>query len=129
MNSVFLIGRLTNNPDLRYTQSGKAVTNIRLAVDSGVTNQHGEKETDFIDVSCWERQAEAVANYLQKGRLVAVRGRLRMRQYTTRDGQRRERAEVEAHEVRFLDRGDSRPARSPDSMGAEVQPDDEDVPF
>ncbi len=105
LNTVVLIGRLTKDPELRYTPGGKAVATLRLAVDRGTTNAQGEKETDFIDVVVWERQAETVANYLQKGRLIAVQGRLQIRQYDTQEGQRRERAEVVANTVRFLDRG------------------------
>lgn len=142
LNSVVLIGRLTKDPELRYTPSGKAVATLRLAVDRGTTNQQGERETDFIDVVVWERQAETVANYLQKGRLVAVQGRLQIRQYETQDGQRREKAEVVANTVRFLDSGRDRAGgeRTPASdagaphrevgMGSELTfDDDDDVPF
>lgn len=139
LNTVILIGRLTKDPELRYTQSGKAVATVRLAVDRGTTNPQGEKETDFIDVVVWERQAETVANYLQKGRLVAVQGRLQIRQYETQEGQRREKAEVVANTVRFLDSGrdhggdrptgGSSPKRE-SGMGSELTfNDDDDVPF
>ncbi|BAD42301.1 single-stranded DNA-binding protein [Symbiobacterium thermophilum] len=138
LNSVVLIGRLTKDPELRYTPSGKAVATLRLAVDRGTVNQQGERETDFIDIVVWEKQAETVANYLQKGRLVAVQGRLQIRQYTTQDGQKREKAEVVATTVRFLDSardhsggggGFSGPRRE-DGMGSELTlGDDEDVPF
>lgn len=104
LNTVVLIGRLTRDPELRYTQSGKAVATVRLAVDRGTTNPQGERETDFIDVVVWDKQAETVANYLQKGRLVAVQGRLQIRQYETQEGQKREKAEVVANTVRFLDK-------------------------
>lgn len=152
LNTVVLIGRLTKDPELRYTPGGKAVATLRLAVDRGTTNAQGEKETDFIDVVVWERQAETVANYLQKGRLVAVQGRLQIRQYETQEGQRREKAEVVANTVRFLDRGQDagvtgtagaaggmgggmseRPAGGPrknTGMGSEPSfNDDDDVPF
>lgn len=140
LNSVVLIGRLTKDPELRYTPSGKAVATLRLAVDRGTTNPQGEKETDFIDVVVWERQAETVANYLQKGRLVAVQGRLQIRHYDTQEGQRRERAEIVANTVRFLDssrdQGGERPAggsptpRRESGMGSELTfNDDDDVPF
>lgn len=156
LNVVVLIGRLTKDPELRYTPSGKAVATLRLAVDRGTTNPQGEKETDFIDVVVWERQAETVANYLQKGRLVAVQGRLQIRQYETQEGQRREKAEVVASSVRFLDRGQdaaggfgggermggsmggfggervggNQPRRDSFGMGSEPNfGDDDDVPF
>lgn len=138
LNSVVLIGRLTKDPELRYTPSGKAVANLRLAVDRGAVNQQGERETDFIDIVVWERQAETVANYLRKGRLVAVQGRLQIRQYTNQEGQRRERAEVVASTVRFLDsardhaggEGTAPAPRRDEGMGSELTfNDDEDVPF
>jgi single-strand DNA-binding protein len=144
LNQVVLIGRLTKDPELRYTPGGKAVATIRLAVDRGTTNPQGEKETDFIDVVVWERQAETVANYLQKGRLIAVQGRLQIRQYENQEGQKRERAEVVANQVRFLDRanetGGERPSGGPaiglpkkevaGGMGPEPNfSDDDDVPF
>jgi single-strand DNA-binding protein len=126
LNVVVLIGRLTRDPELRYTQSGKAVANLRLAVDRGTTNPQGERETDFIDVVVWERQAESVANYLQKGRLVAIQGRLQIRSYENQEGQRRERAEVVANQVRFLDRA---PASGAQAQQDDLPADDDDVPF
>lgn len=103
LNHVVLIGRLCKDPELRYTPSGKAVANARLAVDRGTTNPQGEKETDFIDLVLWEKRAETMANYKRKGDLIAVAGRLQMRSYETRDGQKREKAEVVVAELRFLD--------------------------
>lgn len=103
LNRIVLIGRLVADPQLRYTQSGVAVTNFRLAVDRPFTNQQGERETDFIDVVVWRRQAEICANNLGKGRLVAVDGRLQIRYYDAQDGSRRMAAEVVADTVRFLD--------------------------
>jgi len=138
LNTIVLIGRLTKDPELRYTPSGKAVATLRLAVDRGTANPQGEKETDFIDVVVWERQAETVANYLQKGRLIAVQGRLQIRQYETQEGQRREKAEVVASQVRFLDRGQDAggertggaPRKESAGMGSEPNfHDDDDVPF
>ena len=72
LNKAILIGRLTADPELRYTQSGTAVANFRLAVDRPFTNQAGEREADFIPIVVWDKQAETCANYLSKGRLVAV---------------------------------------------------------
>lgn len=130
LNSVVLIGRLTKDPELRYTPGGKAVASMRLAVDRGTTNAQGEKETDFVDCVVWERQAETVSNYLQKGRLVAVQGRLQVRQYETQEGQRREKAEVVASQVRFLDRGETQ-NEPRTQMGTELPAnfgDDDDCP-
>ncbi len=103
LNLVVLIGRLTQDPELRYTPSGVAVCNFSLAVERPFTNQEGERETDFVDIVVWRRQAETCANHLGKGRLVAVQGRLQIRSYEDRDGIRRRRAEVVANNVRFLD--------------------------
>ncbi|NMB46930.1 MAG: single-stranded DNA-binding protein [Firmicutes bacterium] len=105
LNRVILIGRLTADPELRYTQSGTAVTNFRLAVDRPFTNQSGERETDFIPIVVWDKQAETCANYLNKGRLVAVDGRMQVRSYDAQDGSRRWVTEVVAQDVRFLDWG------------------------
>ena len=104
VNVVVLVGRLVRDPELRYTPSGVAVGSFTLAVDRPFANRQGECETDFIDVVVWRRLAETVAQHLQKGRLVAVNGRLQIRSYETTDGQRRRVAEVVADDVRFLDR-------------------------
>lgn len=100
LNHVVLIGRLCKDPELRYTAAGKAVASFRLAVD----RPGPDNEADFFDIVTWERLAENVANNLKKGRLVAVEGRIQVRSYETSEGQRRERTEVVAREVRFLDR-------------------------
>ena len=105
MNHIVLIGRLTRDPELRYTPNGVAVANFDLAVDRPVANQQGERETDFIRIVAWQKQAELVANYLKKGRLVGVEGRLQIRNYETQDGQKRKAAEVIASFVQFLDKG------------------------
>ena len=104
MNHIVLIGRLTRDPELRYTPNGLAVANFDLAVDRPTTNQQGERETDFIRIVAWQKQAELCANYLKKGRLVAVEGRLQIRNYETQDGQKRKAAEVVAGFVQFLDK-------------------------
>ncbi|HBF39208.1 MAG TPA: single-stranded DNA-binding protein [Firmicutes bacterium] len=104
MNHIALIGRLTRDPELRYTPNGVAVANFDLAVDRSTTNQQGERETDFIRIVTWQKQAEVVANYLKKGRLVAVEGRLQIRNYETQDGQKRKAAEVVASRVQFLEK-------------------------
>lgn len=104
MNRIILIGRLTADPELRYTQSGAAVAHFTLAVDRPFTNQQGERETDFIDIVVWRKQAESCANYLRKGASAGVEGRLQIRSYETQDGQRRRVAEVVADRVEFLER-------------------------
>lgn len=104
VNKVFLVGRLCTDPELKYTPSGVAVANFRVAVDRPFANAQGERETDFIDVVAWRQSAEFVNSYLTKGRLVLVEGRLQVRQWQTQDGQRRRSTEVVADHVRALDR-------------------------
>lgn len=103
LNRVVLIGRLTRDPELRYTPSGVAVASFALAVERPFVSQSGEREVDFIDIVAWRKLAETVANHLNKGRLVAVDGRLQVRSYETQEGQKRRVAEVVADNVRFLD--------------------------
>lgn len=105
LNRTILIGRLTRDPELRYSPSGVAVTQFTLAVDRPFTN-NGEKEADFIPVVTWRQLAETCANYLKKGRLVAVEGRIQVRNYDNNEGKRVYVTEVIADNVRFLDRGE-----------------------
>jgi single-strand DNA-binding protein len=104
LNRIVLIGRLTQDPELRYTNTGTAVASFTLAVDRNRTSSSGERETDFINVVVWQKQAETVSQYLHKGRLAAVDGRLQIRSYDNREGQKVRVAEVVAESVRFLDR-------------------------
>ena len=104
LNRIILIGRLTRDVELRFTQEGKAVANFTLAVDRPFKNANGEKEADFIPVVVWGKLAENCSNYIGKGRLVAADGRLQIRSYEGKDGQRRYITEVVAEEVRFLDK-------------------------
>ena len=113
LNRIVLVGRLTRDPEIRYTGQGKPVTNFTLAVDRPFTNNEGKKEADFIDIVCWNKLAETTGNHLKKGRLVAVEGRLQIRSYEAQDGSKRRAAEVVADAVRFLDRprdGESQPS-------------------
>ncbi len=104
LNQVTLIGRLTRDPELRYTPgNGDAVCNFGLAVQRPFTNRQGEREADFINIVTWRKLAETCANNLGKGRMVAVNGRLQMRNYETQEGQQRRVAEVVADYVQFLD--------------------------
>ncbi|WP_223070026.1 single-stranded DNA-binding protein [Paenibacillus caui] len=103
LNRVILIGRLTRDPELRYTPSGVAVTQFTLAVDRPFTSQGGEREADFIPVVTWRQLAETCANYLRKGRLTAVEGRIQVRNYENNEGKRVYVTEVIADNVRFLE--------------------------
>ena len=107
MNKVILIGRLTQDPELRYTDEGAPVCNFTLAVERDFTNRNGEKETDFIDIVAWRKTAETSADYLKKGRLVAVSGRLQINKNEGDSGRTYTNAEVVAREVKFLDKKDS----------------------
>lgn len=130
LNLIVLIGRLTRDPELRHTGSGIAVAHFTVAVDRPYTNQQGERETDFIDVTCWRQLAENVSQHLQKGRLVAVQGSLHIRKYETADGQQRRAAEVSADQVRFLDRPrDGAPGAGPAGFRPESPEGEDDVPF
>lgn len=133
LNTIILIGRLTRDPELRYTPAGIAVCSFSLAVDRRFTNQQGEKETDFIEIVVWRQQAERVAEHMRKGRMVAVQGRLQIRNYEDRDGNKRKAAEVVADEVRFLDspRRDASAGAGRSTAGGEAEfgDDEQDVPF
>ena len=103
LNKIFIMGRLTRDPELRRTQSGTAVTSFSLAVDRDFKSQSGEKETDFIDVVAWRSTAEFVAKYFTKGRMAIVEGRLQIRPWTDKDGNNRRSAEVVADNIYFGD--------------------------
>jgi len=103
LNRVILIGRLTRDPELRYTPSGVAVTQFTLAVDRPFTNQQNQREADFIPIVTWRQLAETCANYLRKGRLTAVEGRIQVRSYDNNEGRRVYVTEVVADNVRFLE--------------------------
>ncbi|MBQ6497603.1 MAG: single-stranded DNA-binding protein [Bacilli bacterium] len=102
MNKVFLIGRLTRDPELRYTGNNTPVASFSLAVNRSFTNQQGEREADFFNITVWRKQAENVKNYLNQGSQVAVEGRLQTRSYEDKDGQKRYVTEVVADNVEFL---------------------------
>jgi len=130
LNKVILIGRLTKEPDLRYTPNGIAVAKFTLAVDRRQSKER-EKETDFIDIVVWQKLAETCANYLGKGRLVAVDGRLQIRSYDDSQGIRRRVAEVIAENVRFLDRAKESGAAVGENAGygSEIGFNEDDIPF
>lgn len=140
INRVVLVGRLTRDPEMRYTQSGIAVARFTLACDRPFTGQDGKKETDFIDCLVWRKQAENVAQYLKKGNMAGVDGRLQISSYEGQDGQRRQRAEVVADSVRFLEpkgQGQSSAPSQPKtaanhdafSSGGSITIDESELPF
>lgn len=143
LNRITLMGRLVADPEMRTTPNGVAVTTMRLAVDRDFKNkQTGEKETDFISVVAWRQTAEFVSRYFTKGRMAVVEGRLQIRPYTDKDGNKRTAAEVVADNVYFGDSqkgGDSSntsqayqaPAKGVDVSAGDFQEldDDGDLPF
>jgi single-strand DNA-binding protein len=141
MNKVLLIGRLTKDPELRYTQSGTAVASFTLAVNRRFSNQSGEREADFINCAAWQKSAEFVANYFRKGQQMALEGRLQVRSYDGNDGQRRWVTEVVAEQIEFVgsknENGSGRQdyqnnnasAGSSLGLGEEIVFDDNDLPF
>ncbi|PKM88059.1 MAG: single-stranded DNA-binding protein [Firmicutes bacterium HGW-Firmicutes-12] len=129
LNRVILIGRLTKDPELRYTQNGTAVASFTLAVNRMRTNQQGEREADFIPIVVWQKQAENCANFIGKGSQVAVEGRLQVRTYDDKEGQRRWITEVVAENVRFLDKREAGGGQSIKGLGNEVDFNEDDIPF
>ncbi|EEN9425481.1 TPA: single-stranded DNA-binding protein [Listeria monocytogenes] len=103
MNSVVLVGRLTKDPDLRYTPAGVAVATFTLAVNRPFKNGQGEQEADFIQCVVWRKPAENVANFLKKGSLAGVDGRVQTRNYEGNDGKRVYVTEIVAESVQFLE--------------------------
>ncbi|AIY06968.1 single-strand binding protein [Planococcus sp. PAMC 21323] len=103
INRVVLVGRLTKDPDLRYTPSGAAVARFTLAVNRTFSNAQGEREADFINCTVWRKQAENTANFLKKGSLAGVEGRIQTGSYEGQDGKRVYTTEVVADSVQFLE--------------------------
>ncbi|MDV6378811.1 single-stranded DNA-binding protein [Sporosarcina sp. GW1-11] len=103
INRVVLVGRLTKDPELKYTQTGVAVTRFTLAVNRAFTNQQGEREADFISCVAWRKQAENIANYLRKGSLAGVDGRIQTGSFEGQDGKRVYTTEVVADSTQFLE--------------------------
>src|SRR5574344_2940101 len=103
MNRVMLIGRLTTKPELRYTSSNLPYTRFAIAINRTYSNSQGQRETDFINIIAWRKQAENVCNFLDKGSLVSVEGRLQTNTYDDKDGNKRYSMDVVADSVQFLE--------------------------
>ena len=123
-NHVTMMGNLTKDPELRYIPSGAAVCNFGLAINSAYTDGNGEKqeEVTFIDIFCWNKLAEACAEYLHKGSQAFIDGRLKQNSWETEDGQKRYKHEIVARSVQFLSNG--KPSQDEGEDG-----NDDDVPF
>ena len=142
MNKVFLLGRLTKDPEVRYTTTGKVVAQFTIAVDRPYTNQDGQKDADFFPIVIWGKSAETAGNSLTKGQRVLVEGRVQIRSYEGKDGQKRWITEVIADRFEFIERRDQwdrtrETVKAPEtvpaasemsSFGAAVA-DDEKIPF
>lgn len=125
LNQIVIMGRLTRDPELRYTQSGTAVTSFTLAVDRDMRNKEtGERQTDFIDCVAWRNTAEFAANYFSKGRMAVVEGRLQIRDWTDKDGNKRKSAEVLVGSLYF---GDSKNSAGKEDPLDELQRDVESM--
>jgi len=135
LNRVILIGRLVADPDVSATSSGIMRARFRLAVNRNYRNQQGEYDTDFINVTAWRKLGENVGQYTKKGQMIAVDGRLQVRDYETPSGESRRIYEVVAEDVRFLDRGGDRSSQGAPPRGADEPdldssvPEDDSLPF
>ena len=133
LNKVQIIGRLGQDPEMRFTANGRAVSTFSVAVNRSYTTQDGERheETEWVRVVAWARLAELVSQYLSKGRQVYVEGRMQTRQWDDKEGQRRSTTEVVAQDVQFLDRSEGAPLDAGESapvmVAGDVSPDD--LPF
>ena len=139
-NKVLLMGNLTRDPELRYTQSGQAVCNFTIAVNRYYNDKSGQRQEDtsFLRITVWGKQGENCAQYLAKGRQVGVQGRLEWREWEAQDGSKRQAVEVVADSVQFLgSRGDGEaggqyvPAGAAQKSDADfgASPTDDDIPF
>ena len=133
LNKIFIMGRLTRDPELRRTQNGTAVTSFSVAVDRDFkSRESGEKATDFIDVVAWRQTAEFVCQYFTKGRMAVVEGRLQIRDWKDKDGNNRRSAEVVADNIYFGDSkrdGQNAAAAAPASSEFKPLPSTTPVPF
>jgi single-strand DNA-binding protein len=130
-NRVILLGRLTRDPELRYTPAGSPVCNFDLAVNRSYTTQAGERrdETCFITIVVWGKQGETCGEYLKKGRQALVEGRLTQRSWETPEGQKRSKHEVVADRVQFIDSRSAQQAPAAEDEAPRPAPTDDDVPF
>jgi single-strand DNA-binding protein len=139
LNKIFIMGRLTRDPELRYTESGNAVVNFSLACERDFKEKDGSRATDFVECIAWRNTAEFVSKRFSKGRMAVVEGRLQMRDWKDKNGNNRRAAEIQVDNIYF---GDSKPQDNGSYSGyaaqvgkfnsapqfAEVD-DEEDVPF
>lgn len=137
MNKIVLLGRLTKDPEVKVTSTGKTTTSFSLAVDRPFSGKDGQKEVDFINIVAWNKTAEIIRNNVSKGQRLLVEGRLQIRKYQDKQGQNRTVSEVVADRVEFIERKE-KDAHTPnseagsgfESMGQDVTSQfDEEIPF
>ena len=136
LNNVVLVGRMTKDPELRYTPNNQAVATFTLAVNRNFKGQNGEREADFINCVIWRQQAENLANWAKKGALIGITGRIQTRSYENQQGQRVYVTEVVAEQFQLLesrkDRGNQSQGNSQPDFGRQAEPfsiDDDSLPF
>lgn len=127
MNNIVLLGRLTKDADIRSTQSGKVVASFTLAVDRPYT-QNGKREADFIACQIWGKSAEVLGKSVHKGQRILLEGRLQIRQYTDKNGNKRTAAEVVAERFEFIERKEQTEPQGMENFGQQM-PFDEEIPF
>lgn len=127
MNTIALCGRLTKEPEVRITPSEKTVCTFTLAVDRPFTDKNGKREADFINIVVWGKMAESSGNYLDKGSKCIIEGRLQIRNYVAKDGQKKYITEVIASHVEFLDKAKKAEEKTPMSKFGKTF--SEDIPF
>ena len=132
MNRIILLGRLVKDPDVKVTTSGKTVCTFTLAVDRPFAGKDGKREADFINIQTWNKTAEIVGNNVSKGQRLLVEGRLQIRSYDGKDGQKHYATEVIADRVEFIERKEKSAQKAEseamEGFGSEVQF-DEEIPF
>ena len=124
MNKAFLIGRLTRDPELRYTSSNTPIVNFTIAIDRQFTNRDGQRETDFIRIVAYNKQAENISKYVTKGSLVAVDGRIQTGSYDDKDGKRVYTTDIVADRVQFLDTRNQSAVPSENAPADDISPAD-----
>ena len=131
MNKIILMGRLIKDPEVKYTNNGKAVAQFTLAVNRPIKNAEGNYEADFINIVAWNQTAEVVGNYVHKGQRLLVEGRLQIRAYDAKDGSKRYVTEVIASNIEFIEKKEGGSQGEPqgmESFGQQV-PFNEEIPF
>lgn len=130
LNEVVLMGRVVRDPELRYTQSQTPVASFSLACERDRKNQNGEKETDFIDCSAWRHTAEFISKYMPKGTLIVVKGRLQIRSFTDKNGNKRTAPEIVVDNAYFAEskRKSDPDERAPMPTDADAPPEFEETP-